>query len=324
MTDPLSDALRSVRLIGGLFLDVRLTQPWAVISQITPDDCRDILAKPAQIISYHVALEGRFLLSIEGEPTMTVEAGEIVLMPRNDVHTLASEPGVAPVFGNTLIQPSPNGGLARIAHGGPGPLTHMVCGFLGSEDPANPLLASLPRALKLPLKRGTERDWIEASVRFAASELAAGRLASSGVMSRLSEVLLVEAVRNYAASHGDRAEGWLRGLCDPQIGRALALLHGDIRASWSAETLARAVALSRSAFVDRFTTLVGIPPIRYLTEWRMKAATLQLRETAKSIGQIAFAVGYDSEEAFSRAFKRELGVPPSAWRAGSRADAQRQ
>lgn len=319
MTDPLSDVLRSVRLTGGLFLDVRLTAPWAVVSEINADDCRTLLAEPAQIISYHVALEGRFQLTVDGEQTLDVNAGEIVLLPRNDRHVLASQQGLVPIHGRTLIQPSPDGGLARVVHGGRGEPTHMVCGFLGSEDAFNPLLSSLPRALKLDLRQGTSRDWIEASVRFAASELAEGRLASSSVMSRLSEVLLVEAVRHYAARNDDLEAGWLRGLNDPQIGRALAMIHSDIRVPWSAEELARAVALSRSAFMERFAALVGLPPIRYLTVWRMEAAKLQLRETAKPIAAIAHAVGYESEEAFSRAFKRECGLSPAPWRSRPRA-----
>ena len=314
MRDPLSEVLRSVRLTGGVFLDVRLTAPWSVISELTAEDCRPYLARPAQLISYHVCLEGDFLLWVAGEPAIEVRAGEIVLLPRNDVQTLASAPGLAPVHGGSLIRPSPNGGLGRIVHGRGGALTHMVCGFLGSEGAHNPLLASLPRVLKLDIREGTARDWIEASVRFAANELAEGRLASSSVMSRLSEVLLVEAVRHYASTLSDEEVGWLKGLSDPHVGRALALMHRDLCAPWSAGSLAREVALSRSAFMERFTSLVGTPPIRYLTACRLQSAKLQLRETRKSVSQLAHAVGYDSQEAFSRAFKREFGLSPAQWR----------
>lgn len=312
--DPLSEVLRSVRLTGGVFLDVRLTAPWCVISELTAEDCKPFLAKPAQLISYHVNLEGKFLLSVEGERAIEVRAGEIVLLPRNDVQTLASAPGLTPVHGASLVQPSPDGGLARVVHGGGGALTHMVCGFLGSQEVYNPLLAGLPRVLKLDIREGTARDWIEASVRFAASELAEGRLASSSVMSRLSEVLLVEAVRQYASTLPAEEVGWLKGLGDPHVGRALALIHNDIGAPWSADLLAKEAALSRSAFMERFTTLVGTPPMRYVTAWRLQTAKLQLRETRKTVGQLAHAVGYESEEAFSRAFKREFGLSPAHWR----------
>ena len=240
-------------------------------------------------------------------------AGEAVLLPRNDIHMLASSPGLAPISGRDLIQPSADGGLARISHGGGGEAVHLVCGFLASEL-YNPLIATLPRMLKVDVRQGASRDWVEASVRFAASELTTGKRASSSVMSRLSELLLVEAVREYSSTLGDQETGWLKGFTDPQIGRALALIHHNTSAPWSAEALAKKVALSRSAFVDRFTTLVGMPPIRYLTVWRLQTAKLNLRETRTTIAQLANSVGYGSEEAFSRAFKREFGMPPARWR----------
>ena len=161
---------------------------------------------------------------------------------------------------------------------------------------------------------GVSRDWVEASVRYAASELTAGRFASSGLTSRLSELLFVEAMRQYSVTFTDQDAGWLKGVADPQIGRALAAIHHAIASPWSADSLAREVSMSRSAFVDRFTTLVGMPPIRYLTIWRLQAAKLALRETRKPIEQLALEVGYGSGEAFSRAFKREFGLSPARWR----------
>lgn len=314
MMDPLSDVLRSVRLTGGIFLEAHFTAPWCVTAQIAPEDCRPFLAPVAQVIAYHFVVDGDLLVSIDGEPSMQVHAGEIVLLPRNDLHSLASGPGIRPVRAATLIQPAEDGNLARICHGGGGRPTRIVCGFLGTEDSYNPLIAALPSALKLDVREAAPRDWIEASVRFAAGELAAGRLASSSVMSRLSELLLIEAVRQYSSTLAENETGWLKGLKDPHVGRALALIHRDIGAPWSADTLAREVALSRSAFMVRFRTLVGVPPIRYLTIWRLQTAKLQLRETKKGISQIAHAVGYESEEAFSRAFKREFGLSPARWR----------
>jgi AraC-like DNA-binding protein len=314
MSDPLSDVLRSVRLTGGIFIDAHFSAPWCVTASLTGDDCRPFLATPAQLIAYHVIIGGRLLASVDGEPAIAVKAGEIVLFPRNDPHVLASAAGLRPVKADRLIQPSPDGGLARISHGGGGEATHLVCGFLASEDGFNPLIAALPRVLKLDVREGMSRDWIATSVRYAAAELTQGRLASSSVMSRLSELLFVEAVRNYSATLGDGAAGWLKGLRDPQVGRALALMHRNIGASWSAEGLAKEVALSRSAFMERFTSLVGVPPIRYLTLWRLQTAKLNLRETRRTIAQIGYSVGYESEEAFSRAFKREFGVPPARWR----------
>jgi AraC-like DNA-binding protein len=318
--DPLSEVLRAVRLTGGVFLSADFTAPWCVGVRITPEDCAPFLGKAAQIVGYHVVMEGRLLVGLEGEPMAEVGAGEIVLFPQNDNHTLASAPKIKPVNARQLMQPSPDGNVARICHGGSGPTTRIMCGFLANEESYNPLIAALPKLLKIDIRQGASREWVEATVRFAASEFAEGRLASSSVMARLSETLLIEAVRRYSSGLAEQEAGWLKGLKDPYIGRALALIHQNLSAPWSAEALASEVALSRSAFVQRFTSLVGMPPIRYLTVWRLQTAKLNLRETSKTIAQLAHSVGYESEEAFSRAFKRKFGLAPAQWRQGHSAE----
>ncbi|WP_018321699.1 AraC family transcriptional regulator [Bradyrhizobium sp. WSM2793] len=314
MPDPLSDVLRSVRLTGGVFFEATFTAPWCVAARVGLEDVRPFLANLVQVIGYHVVLEGRMLVGLDGAPATEVHAGEIVLFPRNDIHTMASAAGVVPVSAADLIQQSPEGGVMKIRYGGGREPTGIVCGFLGTQDAFNPLLATLPRMLRLDISKAASRDWVETSVRFAAAELVRGRLASSDVMSRLSEVLLVEAVREYTSTLGDREQGWLKGLTDPNIGRALALIHGDIAAPWSADILAKEVALSRSAFMDRFAQLIGMPPIRYLTVWRLEIAKRHLRESRMSVPQIAAAVGYESEEGFRRAFRREFEMWPAEWR----------
>ena len=313
--DPLSDVLRAVRLTGSVFLSGHFTAPWCIGVKITADECARFLPmRPAQIIGYHVVVEGRMLVGVDSEPPVEVSAGEIVIFPQNDSHILADRRGARPISGRELMQRSPDGGLYQIVHGGGGVATRIVCGFLASEDSYNPLFSTLPKALKIDMRGGAAREWIEASVRFAANELAEGRLASSSVISRLSKSLLTEAVRQYASTLAEEEMGWLKGVRDPHIGRALALIHHQLAAPWSAETLAREVALSRSAFVERFSSLVGMPPIRYLTFWRLQTAKLSLVETRKTIAQLAYSVGYEFEEAFSRAFKREFGAPPARWR----------
>ncbi len=312
--DVLAEVLRSVRLTGGLFLEAHFTAPWCVTGRVTAEDCKPFLVKPAQVIAYHFVLHGKLFLSIEGDCAIEVQAGEIALLPRNDSHMMASAAGLQPVKADDLIKPSPSGGLSRICHGGGGDPTHLVCGFLCSEETYNPLIASLPRVLKLDVRHVASREWIEASVRFAAGEVNKGTLASSTVLSRLSELLLMEAVRCYSLTLSDDGDGWLMALKDPHIGRALALMHQDVSAHWSAGALAGEVAMSRSAFMSRFKTCVGVPPIRYMTVLRMKTAKLQLLESAKTVTQVAHSVGYESEEAFSRAFKREFGLSPLRWR----------
>ena len=314
MIDPLADVLRSVRLAGSVFLEAHFSAPWCVTAGITAEDCAPFLPDPVQLLCYHFVMEGRLLVFVEGAVPVEARAGDIVLLPRNDGHMMASEEGLAPVVAATLIRPPIGSGLASIRHGGNGDPTRIICGFLGTQEGYNPLIAALPPVLVLDVGDATSREWIEASVRFAARELAEGRLASSSVLSRLSETLLVEAVRQYASTLPEDSAGWMNGLRDPQIGRALTLIHQNISTSWTSEGLAREVGMSRSAFVDRFTTLVGMPPIRYLAVWRMQTAQLYLKETRYTVAQLAHMVGYESEEAFSRAFKREFGVPPSQLR----------
>lgn len=315
MLDPLGEVLRSVRLTGGIFLDTHLSAPWCVHTRVRAEDCKPYLSAPTQIIAYHVVIDGTFFIRREDGPVLQVRGGEIVLLPRNDVHILGSAPGLEPQSALDLIQPALGGsGLARISHGGGGDAVHFVCGFLATDQLYNPLIAGLPSMLKVDVRESAARQWVEASVRFAANELMEGRRAASGIVSRLSELLLVEAVRAYSLTLGDQAVGWLKGVADQHIGRALALIHRNISDPWSVETLAREVGLSRTAFVDRFTALVGLPPIRYLTVWRLQTARLNLRETQTPIARLAHSVGYESEEAFSRAFKREFGLPPARWR----------
>jgi AraC-like DNA-binding protein len=312
--DALSDVLRFVRLTGGVFLDSEFSSPWCVISQVEPADCRGLISNPAHLIGFHYILSGRALVRVEGGSTIEVEAGEAVLLPRNDPHLLGSALDVAPIKANDLITPPPAGGLARLVHGGGGATTRVVCGFLGSEIRHDAFVATLPKVLKLDLRNGAAGDWVESSFRFAARELAAGRAGSETILSRISELLFVEAMRSYITSLPAEERGWLAGLRDPYVGRALTLMHSRPAENWTAEALAGEVGLSRSAFADRFTDLIGEPPMRYLATWRMRRAAGQLLDGRVPIARIAYDVGYESEAAFNRAFKREFGIPPATWR----------
>jgi AraC-like DNA-binding protein len=310
----IADLLGAVRLSGALFVDARFTAPWCVTAEITAEDCRPWVDQPRQVIGFHVVTEGAALVGLPGRALISVREGEIVLFPQSLGHLLASRAGLRPVHAGRLLRNDAARGMASIDHGGGGAVTRLVCGFLASAERFNPLIAALPPMLVLDLRATAAQGWIEASVRFAAAELAAGRAASGGVLPRLAETLLVEAVRHHLATSDETEAGWLRAARDPQVGRALALLHADIQVDRPVDELARAAAISRSAFVARFTALVGQPPIRYLTRLRLAAAQRALREPGRSVAQVAFAVGYDSEEAFSRAFKRAYAVSPARWR----------
>lgn len=320
MADPFSDVLRAVRLSGAVFLDARFTAPWSVGAGITPDLCAAVNWSPAQIIAYHHVIAGEMLCAVDGRAPVAVSAGQTVLLPRNDPHTLASAMGLKSVAGGELVSGALTDGFARISHGGGGAETRVFCGYLGTEGSYNPLIEALPPILKIDIAAATSRDWVESTLRFAAGELSNGRLPSSAVMTRLSETLFVEAVRHLAAEADASQTAWLNCLRDHQIGRAVAMIHRDIAKPNSTEALAREAGLSRSAFMERFAALVGTSPVRYATLWRLRAAQMHLRESNRSLAQIAAAIGYESEEAFSRAFKREFGVTPALWRAVSGAD----
>jgi AraC-like DNA-binding protein len=311
--DALSDVLRVIRLVGGVFLEAEFTAPWAISAKISADHCKPFLVMPRYVIASHFVVQGRMLLRIVGGETIEVRAGELVLLPHNDEHSFGSDLTAALIPAHQVIQP-PRGGIARIVHGGGGETTQMLCGFLGAETSFDPLRSALPPLLKLDVRSTPSGAWIESSFRFAASEIATGRVGSTTVITKLSELLFVEAVSHYVASLSEERRGWLAGLRDPQIGRALALLHARPAHAWTAESLAVEVGMSRSAFAERFTSLVDQPPMQYLTLWRMHLAAQRLREGHGSVAQIAYAIGYESEAAFSRAFKRKFGTSPGGWR----------
>jgi AraC-like DNA-binding protein len=311
--DALSDLLRVVKLTGGVFLEAEFSAPWSVISQVGPEDCRVVLAKPARLIGFHYVISGKMLLQIDGSPPVEVRGGSIVLLPRNNPHTLASERGLKAIDPEHFVQTDP-GGLARIRYGGGGDVTRIVCGFVGTESDCHPLIDALPLTLILDLNGKAAGEWIFSSFRYAAQELAVARAGSATVLAKLSELMFVEAIRCYLETLPADERGWLAGLRDPAVGKALALLHSELARPWTADELARQVYLSRSAFADRFTALIGTPPITYLTRWRMQVAAQRLSESRRSVAQISIEVGYESEIAFARAFKRQFSVSPAQWR----------
>jgi AraC-like DNA-binding protein len=314
--DALSDVLRVMRLKGGVFLHGEFSDPWCLGVTLAPDSCTPYLGPSAHLIAYHYVLEGHMRVRMGDGADLDVAAGQSVLFPRNDPHVLGSDLDLEPVPGERIVQSPPAiGGLERIVLGGGGTTTRIVCGFLGTEDVrGNPVIAALPAALRLDVRHDVAAEWVRHSFRYAAEEIAAGRLGSETVMAKLSELLLVEAIRRYAETLPEQATGWLAGLRDPFLSRAIARLHSDVAAPWTVEELGRQVGLSRSALGDRFTRLLGVAPMQYLAAWRIQVAAHELLASGKSIAQVAQQVGYESEASFTRAFKRELGQPPATWR----------
>ncbi|MCL4715333.1 MAG: AraC family transcriptional regulator [Hyphomonadaceae bacterium] len=313
--DALSDVLRVVGLTGGVFVDAELSDPWLIAGKVDPEFCRPFMPAPAHVVAFHYVIEGGFDLRLERGEGVRLKAGEVVLIPHNDVHIFGSAPDAAPVNAAGLVQPPLNGvGLSRVVHGGGGSLTRLVCGFLGGGPELGLLLANLPPLIVIRVGDVPGGEWLSNSFIYAARNLANGDPGAATVMSKMSELLFVETVRRHLNELPPEQTGWLAGLRDPAIGRALSLLHAQANRAWTAEELASAVNMSRSAFAERFTQLIGAPPMRYLTNWRMQLAAGKLRESRRTIAQIAFDVGYESEAAFTRAFRREMGQPPAAFR----------
>jgi len=312
--DALSDVLRVTGLTGGVFMDAEFTAPWAVAAKVSPEVCKPFMALPQALVGFHYISEGSFLLQLEDGEIREVHAGEAIMLPHNDAHVLMSARNVRPVSVNEIIQ-LPNGsGMSHIRHGGSGERTSIVCGFLGGDIQLNPLLAHLPSVLVIDVAGAAGGEWFAKSFSYAAQALSNGDPGAAMVAAKMSELLFVEAVRRHLTALPPEQSGWLAGLRDATIGRALSLLHARLSENWTADALANEVGMSRSAFADRFTALVGQPPMRYLTNWRMQTAAGKLRQTRQTISQIAFEVGYESEAAFTRAFRRELGLPPATWR----------
>jgi AraC-like DNA-binding protein len=298
-------------------LHADFTAPWCLAARVAPEHCAPALGPASHLILYHYVVEGELWIRINGEDneSLVLGVGDVVLLPRNDLHLLGSDLSLPPVAGTDIIQPPKDGGVFTIDYGGGGKRTRLICGFIGcdtAED--NPVISTLPALLKLDAEQGGAAEWIRSTFQYAAEEVAAGRPGSETVLAKLSELLFVEAVRRYAEALPQEQTGWLAGLRDPQIARTLALIHHDITRPWSVEDLSREVGLSRSALADRFIRLIGMPPMHYVASWRMQVATQKLRNTSASLAQIADLVGYGSEAAFSRAFKKAFGTAPATWR----------
>lgn len=318
--DPLSDVLGMIRLDGAVFLDNHFTAPWAVMSSVTAQDCVPYRLHPRQLVAYHLIVEGNAYIVLPGSEAILATAGDAVILPRNDAHLMASGLDVRTMPAEDYVVPGEAGGVAHCRLGSGGELTRIYCGFLATSDDSNPVMDALPPLLRININDCQSYDWIESSMRFAIQEITQGRLASSSTMSRLAELLLVEALRKFLAE-APEDYAWLCGFRDRQVGRSLNALHRNLAATWTVDALAREAGMSRTAFAQRFSELTGMSPMKYVAEWRMRAARTHLKDGGQTVATVAARVGYESEEAFSRAFKKYFGTAPALWRARERAGA---
>jgi AraC-like DNA-binding protein len=313
--DVLSDVLRAVRLTGAVFFTIDGTAPWAVEGY--PATAVGPLIRPGveHILQFHAVARGTCWVGLVGEAPVELHPGDILILPHGDRHQLSSAPGIRAVPPDVRLDRNRPCPLPLPIHlgTGDGARCQLICGFLGWEArPFNPLLSAFPQ--RMLVVRGGQND--AALVRIIELALAESAAISPGrevVLARLAELLFVEAMRRYVATTPELA-GWLSGIADAIVGRALSSLHARPRHPWTLESLAKEVGASRSVLADRFAALVGVPPMQYLAQWRMQLTAELLSGTGASLAEIASRVGYGSEAALSRAFKRIVGVSPVRWR----------
>jgi AraC-like DNA-binding protein len=315
-TDVLSDVLSAVRLTGAIYFDFELSSPWVAETPPSRDIAGIVMPGAQRVIEYHVMARGTCWGHAVGQPPRRLREGDMIVFPQGDAHVLSSTPGMRGepdlakfVRGSTPLP------LVYEVGGGGADRTRLVCGFLGlDERPYNPLLAALPQTIHLPAADPESgASWLGTLLNMAVNESRTGRPGGENVRARVAELMFVEAVRRYLVSLPPSESGWLAGLRDAVIGQALTAIHNDVRRAWTVEDLARAVGVSRSVFADRFTTMVGQPPMQYLALWRMQLASRLLLEGGH-VAAVAAEVGYESEAAFSRAFKKIVGAAPATWR----------
>lgn len=320
--DVLSEMLKAVRLDGGVFFNGEFSAPWCARE---PDSCTMasyLSSRSTHVIIFHLITEGRGYARIEqdGRPVPFV-AGDIVMFPQGDAHLMGNGPPVTPVDNGQQLQRVLAEGRLLSQFGGGGELTKVICGYLTCDPQLSRIfLAGLPPIIKINIRDNESGQWLENSLRFSVGQADASRPGGEAVLAKLSEVLFIETLRRYIAQLPQTQTGWLAGVRDPEVGKALALLHRQPARSWTIATLANEVGISRSVLAERFRRYLSETPIAYLTRWRLQLGAQLLASTNNSVAQIAAEVGYESEPAFNRAFKREFGLPPARFRGESRKD----
>ena len=321
--DALSEVLAAVHLSGSVFFNVTAKSPWVAEAPPAARIAPQVAPGAQHAIEYHVVTAGSCWISLVGDNAtepVKLNEGDIVVVPHGDPHVVSSAPGMR-AEPNLEVYGKPGEHVAvpfQLQTGGDGPSeTRLICGFFSCDvRPFNPLLESLPRFMRFGRDSLASHSLLDEFIRFATAEMGNKRAGSQSVLNRLSELMFVEIIRLYMDQLEGSNTGWLAGLRDPLVGRALTLLHARPSHAWTLEQLASEAAASRSVLADRFNDLVGYPPIQYLTRWRMQIAARRLMDPGTRVAAVAHEVGYESEAAFSRAFKKFVGQSPGQWRTG--------
>jgi len=311
--DALSEILKVVQLNGALFFNARFTAPWCVATPAETTIARTLALGAERVLLYHYVLEGSCRIALEGREVQRLQSGDVILIPHGDAHTMSSSPDadVLHLDAHAVLRERP-----KLLHfGGGGEATRLICGYMVCDPRLiEPLLTAMPRLATISLRGAGEAHWLEASLRHVAQEANSLGPGAEGVLAKLSEVMVVETLRRYMAQLPPEQTGWLAGLRDRAVGQCLALMHARPAHAWTVEAMAREVGVSRSVLAERFTHFVGKSPMQYLGGWRMALATNYLRRSSLSVARVAEEVGYETDATFSRAFRREFGMPPATWR----------
>jgi AraC-like DNA-binding protein len=319
--DVLSEVLKVVKLQGALFYNGEFSSPWSFYSPPSRTVAAYVAPDARHVIVYHLLTEGRASARLADGERIMLEAGDIVIFPHGDAHFVENGPPAKSVDMGKELARILSQGLKRSTLGGGGETTKFVCGFMACEPRLSQVfLSGLPPVFKVSIRNDASGRWLENSIRFSVNEADTSRAGGEAVLAKLSEVLFVETLRTYIAHLPAEQTGWLAGARDSEVGKTLALMHRSPAHPWTIASLAREAGVSRSVLAERFRHYLSEPPMAYLTRWRLQLGAQMLASTSYSVAQIASEVGYESEAAFNRAFKREFETPPARFRTQARSN----
>ncbi|HVP51805.1 MAG TPA: AraC family transcriptional regulator [Terriglobales bacterium] len=323
--DVLSTVLKTVKLEGAMFFNAEFSAPWCFRSPPSRQVAPHLTLEAKHVIIYHLLTHGRAYANVDGGSRVSLSAGDIVVFPHGDPHIMGNGRDVEPRDNGRFLQEIMSQGLKPARMGGGGEITRFICGYLVCDRQlSKAFLAGLPPLFKVNIGSDSSGQWLESSIRYSVEQAVAAQTGSEIVVAKLSEALFVDTLRRYVEQLPPGQTGWLAGARDPDVGNALALVHRQPSDPWTIAELARQVGVSRSVLAERFRHFLGVPPMAYLTRWRLQLGAQMLASTSRSVAQIASEVGYESEPAFNRAFKREFGSPPARFRMKSKAATARQ
>ena len=333
--DVLSDVLRVVRLSGAVFFTADFSSPWAIESPIPDMLPSAVMADAECVVLFHILVDGECEVECPGHPQTRMASGDVIVFPRGDQHTMRSHGAGQSTPLSSIFSPGEHDEPPQLSYGGGGRTSRFVCGYLNCDQRFGPLVSALPtmmvvrsrddysaiEAVDATGSRPTvvpegSSNWLGTTLKFTVNEARSARPGNVAMLGRLTELMFVEILREYMQRLPTNQSGWFAAVNDAHVGKALRLLHANPVRDWTVDELAREVGLSRSVLAQRFVDLVDEAPMRYLANWRMQLAKQMMRDGAHNIQEVATRVGYESEAAFNRAFKRATGSPPAAWRKG--------